>query len=144
MLGTIIHFILSLFGLGRFWTLETDHAHQGGTFTSVPDTPSPIFPERLIRPLPKRLLRERLSHEAAESIFYPPAPQSSSPIFYSPYNENDSLNDAKVHVQQNLPDYVSDYTHDGHVYDDELDSGEEDGPILVRRRDNETMLMEQC
>ena len=42
------------------------------------------FPERPIRPLPKRRLRERLSPEVAESIRYPPASQPTAPLFYYP------------------------------------------------------------
>ncbi|TAQ84552.1 hypothetical protein B7494_g7134 [Chlorociboria aeruginascens] len=53
-----------------------------------PDATSP-YPERPIRPLPKRRLRERLSPEVAESIKYPPAPQTTAPLFYYPYNLKD-------------------------------------------------------
>ncbi|KAK4225114.1 hypothetical protein QBC38DRAFT_445864 [Podospora fimiseda] len=41
------------------------------------------FPNRPIRPLPKRRLRERLSPEAAESIEYPPVPKTK---LFSSYN----------------------------------------------------------
>ncbi|KAH8647435.1 hypothetical protein BGZ60DRAFT_500271 [Tricladium varicosporioides] len=50
-----------------------------------PDASSP-YPERPIRPLPKRRLRERLSPDVAESIKYPPAPKITTPLFYHPYN----------------------------------------------------------
>ncbi|QPH18657.1 hypothetical protein C2857_003733 [Epichloe festucae Fl1] len=51
-----------------------------------PDTVSSLFPDRPIRPLPKRRLRERLSPEVADSISYPPSAQSSLPLFhYPPY-----------------------------------------------------------
>lgn len=50
-----------------------------------PDTISP-YPDRPIRPLPKRRLRERLSPDVAESIKYPPAPKTTTPLFYHPYN----------------------------------------------------------
>jgi hypothetical protein len=50
-----------------------------------PDAISP-YPERPIRPLPKRRLRERLSPDVAESIKYPPAPKTTAPLFYHPYN----------------------------------------------------------
>lgn len=40
--------------------------------------------ERPIRPLPKRRLRERLSPEVADSIKYPPAPQSTPALFSYP------------------------------------------------------------
>ncbi|PKS09418.1 hypothetical protein jhhlp_004033 [Lomentospora prolificans] len=45
---------------------------------------SNLYPNRPIRPLPKRRLRERLSPEAAESIKYPPSTRISS-IFYPAY-----------------------------------------------------------
>ncbi len=47
---------------------------------------SPIYPERPIRPLPKRRLRERLSPNVAETITYPPAPPTTTPLFYYPYS----------------------------------------------------------
>jgi hypothetical protein len=50
-----------------------------------PDAVSP-YPDRPIRPLPKRRLRERLSPDVAESIKYPPAPKTTTPLFYHPYN----------------------------------------------------------
>ena len=52
-----------------------------------PDAISP-YPERPIRPLPKRRLRERLSPDVADSIKYPPAPKATTPLFYHPYNNN--------------------------------------------------------
>ncbi|KAK4211382.1 hypothetical protein QBC37DRAFT_13487 [Rhypophila decipiens] len=57
------------------------------------DTVSALFPDRPIRPLPKRRLRERLSPEVAESIQYPPAPRAIFPLF-SPYILRDEENDS--------------------------------------------------
>ncbi|KAK4459064.1 hypothetical protein QBC42DRAFT_254747 [Cladorrhinum samala] len=45
------------------------------------DAAPTLFPNRPIRPLPKRRLRERLPPEVAESIEYPPVPQRISPLF---------------------------------------------------------------
>jgi len=45
---------------------------------------SNLYPNRPIRPLPKRRLRERLSPEVAESIKYPPSTRIPS-IFYPAY-----------------------------------------------------------
>lgn len=45
---------------------------------------SNLYPNRPIRPLPKRRLRERLSPEVAETIRYPPSTRPAS-IFYPPY-----------------------------------------------------------
>lgn len=50
------------------------------------DPVSSLFPNRPIRPLPKRRLRERLSPEVADSIQYPPLPQSVAPLFPYPYH----------------------------------------------------------
>ncbi|KAH7316532.1 hypothetical protein B0I35DRAFT_409722 [Stachybotrys elegans] len=49
-----------------------------------PDTVSSLFPDRPIRPLPKRRLRERLSPEVADSIKYPASAHETSPLFYYP------------------------------------------------------------
>ncbi|KAF4510069.1 hypothetical protein G6O67_001992 [Ophiocordyceps sinensis] len=49
-----------------------------------PDTVSSLFPDRPIRPLPKRRLRERLSPEVAQSIKYPPSTHDTIPLFYYP------------------------------------------------------------
>ena len=55
-----------------------------------PDTVSALFPDRPIRPLPKRRLRERLSPEAAESIQYPARARHTVPLFhYPPYSLKD-------------------------------------------------------
>ncbi|OJD14350.1 hypothetical protein AJ78_05285 [Emergomyces pasteurianus Ep9510] len=106
----------------------------GGTYTSAPDTPSPVFPDRLIRPLPKRPIRSRLSPEAAESILYPPAPPATQ-VFYGSYPGNgEVVNDAKVYVQQT--NYRHDQSSEGdhrHPYDDGVDSGDEGGSVVVRR-----------
>ncbi|KAI0125254.1 hypothetical protein BJ170DRAFT_598074 [Xylariales sp. AK1849] len=51
-----------------------------------PDSVSSQYPDRPIRPLPKRRLRERLSPDVADTITYPPAPQNATPLFYYPYN----------------------------------------------------------
>ncbi|CAM1501716.1 Fc.00g037000.m01.CDS01 [Cosmosporella sp. VM-42] len=49
-----------------------------------PHTVSSLFPDRPIRPLPKRRLRERLSPEVADSIKYPPSTHDTAPLFYYP------------------------------------------------------------
>ncbi|WEW55971.1 hypothetical protein PRK78_001406 [Emydomyces testavorans] len=112
-------------------TLITDaFTHLGGTYTSTPDTPSPVFPDRLIRPLPKRPIRSRLSSEVAESILYPPAPPVTQ-LFYGAYASNgDPVNDAKVYVQRNS--YGFDRSpEDDHIYEDGVES-EEDAPVARR------------
>lgn len=49
-----------------------------------PDAVSLLFPDRPIRPLPKRRLRERLSPEVANSIKYPSNMHDHIPLFYYP------------------------------------------------------------
>ena len=53
----------------------------------APDTTSPVYPGRPIRPMPKRRIRDRLSAEHAATIDYPPPPASETPIFGYPYTE---------------------------------------------------------
>ncbi|KAJ5238845.1 hypothetical protein N7468_003464 [Penicillium chermesinum] len=113
-------------------------AALNGTFNSAPDTPSPIYPDRLIRPLPKRTLRSRLSTDAADTILYPPTPPASQ-IFYGVSGDSDeAVNDSKVYVQQNLEAERQELTPEAdphHAFDQalELESGDEDGPAVVRR-----------
>lgn len=65
-----------------------------------PDIMSPIYPDRPIRPLPKRRLRERLSPDVAESIKFPPAPKNTTPLFYLPYNSTDDAKTTRPIVTQ--------------------------------------------
>lgn len=57
------------------------------------DTTSSLYPQRPIRPLPKRKLRERLAPGVAESIQYPPTPQTATTLFQYPYplRDDDAL-----------------------------------------------------
>ncbi|OBR08663.1 hypothetical protein CH63R_07428 [Colletotrichum higginsianum IMI 349063] len=64
--------------------LDRSYSEAGHNRTMSPESVSSLFPQRPIRPLPKRRLRERLSPEVADSIEYPPANQNSSPLFYYP------------------------------------------------------------
>ncbi|KAG5664695.1 hypothetical protein KAF25_008429 [Fusarium avenaceum] len=49
-----------------------------------PDTVSSLFPDRPIRPLPKRRLREKLSPDVADTIKYPPSTHETAPLFCYP------------------------------------------------------------
>lgn len=109
-----------------------------GTFNSAPDTPSPVYPDRLIRPLPKRTLRSRLPSDAADAILYPPTPPAAQ-IFYgvSPETE-ETANDSKVYVQETAEAGGHDRNTEGSFHHPleaalDLESGEEDGPVVVRR-----------
>lgn len=70
-------------GTGYDWPRQSPLHH------SSPDQSSPVYPERPIRPLPKRRLRNRLSPEQADSIVFPPAPPTAAPLFTFPYNQGD-------------------------------------------------------
>ncbi|KAE8349159.1 hypothetical protein BDV28DRAFT_141790 [Aspergillus coremiiformis] len=110
-------------------------ATLNGMYNTAPDTPSPVYPDRLIRPLPKRTLRSRLSSEAAESILYPPAPPATQ-LFYGTCADNgETVNESKVYVQQSDGhDHTPERDHH-HPYENGFDaeSGDEDGPVVVRR-----------
>nr|POF22253.1 hypothetical protein CFP56_36338 [Quercus suber] len=47
-----------------------------------PDTASPVYPERAIRPLPRSRLKSKLSPQQATSIVYPPEPPPLSPTLH--------------------------------------------------------------
>jgi hypothetical protein len=83
---------------------------------------SSVFPDRRIRPLPKRSLRSRLSQEAAEAIPFPPNPPSSSFPAYHQYGEHgEYVNDSKALIQQDDEccdhDHDSDHHHHHHHHD---------------------------
>lgn len=63
-----------------------------------PETASP-YPDRPIRPLPKRPLRERLSPDIAQSIKYPPAPKTTTPLFYYGYSQPETGPNGVVEAQ---------------------------------------------
>ncbi|KAL4872468.1 hypothetical protein BDV12DRAFT_193557 [Aspergillus spectabilis] len=111
-------------------------ATLNGMFNTAPDTPSPIYPDRLIRPLPKRTLRSRLPSDAADSILYPPAPPATQLFYGAGATNEDVVNESKVYVQQSDGrDQSPDQDHHPPYYENgvDLDSGDEDGPVVVRR-----------
>ena len=79
------------------WWCFADQAYSppfaAGQFS---ETTSPIFPDRPIRPLPKRRLRSRLSPEFAESILSQPAPAASKPLFYLPFGDTAAYADKSM------------------------------------------------
>ncbi|KAB8233115.1 uncharacterized protein BDW43DRAFT_319874 [Aspergillus alliaceus] len=110
-------------------------ATLNGMYNTAPDTPSPVYPDRLIRPLPKRTLRSRLSSETAESILYPPAPPATQ-LFYGSCTDNgEAVNESKVYVQQSDDHDQTPEPDHHHPYENGFDaeSGDEDGPVVVRR-----------
>jgi hypothetical protein len=106
-----------------------------GTFNSAPDTPSPVYPDRLIRPLPRRTLRSRLSTDAADTIHYPPTPPASQ-IFYGVGDTEEVAPHGKAYARQKaLERHELTPEADSHAFETavELESGDEDGPVVVRR-----------
>lgn len=77
---TILLGLLAIYLLTRI--LRSSRA--GYSPNMSPDTLSSLFPDRPIRPLPKRRLREKLSPEAADTIKYPPSTHETAPLFYYP------------------------------------------------------------
>ncbi len=59
---------------------------------SSPDASSSMYPDRPIRPLPKRSLRARLSPEQAEAIEFPHNPPATGPLFNFPYSASERSN----------------------------------------------------
>lgn len=51
-----------------------------------PDAMASTYPDRPIRPMPKRRLRERLSPSLADTIVYPPTAPAIAPLFHYPYH----------------------------------------------------------
>ncbi|KAI9762462.1 MAG: hypothetical protein M4579_000438 [Chaenotheca gracillima] len=102
-----------------------------------PDVNSPLYPDRPIRPLPKRRIRSRLSSEAADSILAPIAPSTSQPLFHYPYSYSDNTQGSPAtptpatvekdlvcgHGQQSRP----------HVRADEIDSEDDDDRTRAAR-----------
>ncbi|KAF7592620.1 hypothetical protein BBP40_012642 [Aspergillus hancockii] len=110
-------------------------ATLNGMYNTAPDTPSPVYPDRLIRPLPKRTLRSRLSSDAAESILFPPTPPATQ-LFYGASTDNgEAVNESKVYVQQSDGHAQTPERDHHHPYENGFDaeSGDEDGPVVVRR-----------
>lgn len=100
-----------------------------------PDATSP-YPDRPIRPLPKRRLRERLSPDVAESIRYPPAPQTTTPLFYHPYNGREDAGTSRLVESQHPSERErAEEMERGYITrkcGDELDSDEDEAAYRSR------------
>ena len=102
-----------------------------------------MYPDRPIRPLPKKPLKSRLSPEVAGSIHYPPAPPTSRPLFYLPRNGSTNYPDGPrvatgtseipVTSKQALP-VSKEADKEGYRFKgNDFDSDEEDGVGIMRR-----------
>lgn len=68
------------------------------------DTVSPLFPDRPIRPLPKRRIRERLTPEAAARIDYPLEIETTTPVIpYPPYSSRPTDTGVSIEASHNRP-----------------------------------------
>jgi hypothetical protein len=63
--------------------------NRSSPLRSSPDTSSSMYPDRPIRPLPRRSLRARLSPEQVDTIVYPDNPPSTGPLFNYPYSASE-------------------------------------------------------
>lgn len=109
------------------------------------DTISPIYPDRPIRPLPKRRLRSRLTPEVANSILFPKASRSSKPPFHLPFTEPLSPGTENANVNGNRLNSIFELDHklaasrardakNGYRFKgNDLDSDDEDGIGIIRR-----------
>lgn len=84
-------FFVAGFSIAVWLTFTRFRRRTGYSEKMSPDSASTLFPDRPIRPLPKRRLRERLSPDVADAIKYPPAPQNISPLFAYPYNPKEEV-----------------------------------------------------
>ncbi|KAL5407282.1 hypothetical protein PMIN03_007264 [Paraphaeosphaeria minitans] len=94
--------------------------NRSSPLRSSPDTASPMYPDRPIRPLPKRRLRDRMSPEQADTIIYPPNPPSTGPLFNFPYSTGER---SRTLNREGASDHHT--CHCGHNHS-EVESDEED------------------
>lgn len=120
----------------RFLWLILSRYDVLGTFENMsPESSSSLFPDRPIRPLPKRRLRERLSPDVAESIEYPPAPQASTPLFVYPYNSReDSLSTSVDLIDAAGRDHGLRPVGDGGFRRNGLGTGDDDDSLMAQAR----------
>ena len=104
---------------------------------------SPVYPDRPIRPLPKKPLRSRLPPEVADSILYPPAPPTSRPLFYLPQNNPTHYADgprvvlSKGEIEagsRQIPPIIREQNKEGYKFKgNDFESDEEDETGIMRR-----------
>ena len=108
----------------------------------LPEHTSPIYPDRPIRPLPKKPLKSRLSPEVADTIHYPQTPKSR-PLFSLPQNRptnypEKSTASAKtvepLDLSQQIPSVSRELDKEGYRFKgNDVESDEEDGVGIMRR-----------
>lgn len=81
-----------------------------------PDTASPIYPDRAIRPLPRSRLKSKLSPEQVSAITYPPDPPPLSPtLSFGVQDEYGAPVQQQPRLVNGGPHYWHDHHHHGHV-----------------------------
>ncbi|KAF2846764.1 hypothetical protein T440DRAFT_223009 [Plenodomus tracheiphilus IPT5] len=101
--------------------------NRSSPLRSSPDTSSSMYPDRPIRPMPRRSLRARLSPEQADTIVFPHNPPSTGPLFNFPYSANERGN-RSLRTGEN--DHHA--CHCGHTHSEvesEEDEDERSGPL---------------
>lgn len=128
-------FRLSLFpALSQYLTAILLHVgyewNQSSPLRSSPDTSSSMYPDRPIRPMPRRSLRARLSPDQADTIEFPHNPPSTGPLFNFPYSTNGERENRHLRTGEN--DHHA--CHCGHTHSEVESEEEEDvrnGPVPV-------------
>ncbi len=99
-----------------------------------PDVSSPQYPDRPIRPLPKRRLRSRLSPEQERLIVFPPAPASSTnTAFGPPYSPFDKLPSTR-------PRFADEHTCNCGGQHSELDSEDDEEERIRAAQSSPTLI----
>jgi len=98
ILSIIMCTCVTIYAVKYLWLILSRNNILGVHENMSPESASSLFPDRPIRPLPKRRLRERLSPDVANSITYPPAPQTSTPLFVYPYSSRDDASPASTEL----------------------------------------------
>ena len=96
--------------------------------THSPDISSPHYPDRPIRPLPRRRLRSRLSPDQADAIIYPLVPPYASSAFYPSSANFDKVVSTTRTRYDNPPSCNCGGDHS------ELESEDDDGERVDRRQ----------
>ncbi|KAI5208166.1 hypothetical protein E4T39_01467 [Aureobasidium subglaciale] len=89
-----------------------------------PDTLSPVYPDRPIRPLPKNRLREQLSPEQQSQIIYPPEAPSTSPLFSFPYGVVEKIDPRALNHDES-------HSHCTCNGDEHVDESEDDEELIA-------------
>ena len=122
--------------MARFYLIAAHYVSSSPTL-HVPDIPSPLYPDRLIRPLPKRRIRSRLTPDLADAILYSAFHPESSSLFYYPYTypepERESLHRGESVVAEHNPTCACASHSERSPPEGELESDEEELSTRTRQ-----------